>query len=145
MPDAVTCCFLACPNAALAMFVPDSFSDASAFALIAPPAPKPAVMSGASGTCRLYGPKFADLPRCVLNVFERSPPEAGISPSSASLPNFSALMTIGSSASSSSVFSPPAGAGSGSRARIGPHSSRAEEVGSGSPAAPAPRAQLVNA
>ncbi len=53
-PAAVTSCFLACPKAASAMFVPVNFSDASAFAPIAPAAPNFAVTNGGiSGTIRL--------------------------------------------------------------------------------------------
>jgi hypothetical protein len=50
-PVALSSCFFE-PIAACRMFVPVSVSEPSAFALIAPPAPKPAKIPGNSGTWR---------------------------------------------------------------------------------------------
>ena len=51
VPEALTSCFLAWPIAAPRTFLPLSVSEALAFALIEPPAPKDAVTTGGrSGT-----------------------------------------------------------------------------------------------
>src|SRR5215510_3337620 len=75
VPLALTSCFFDGPLGPCgpSELVPLSVSDAFAFALIEPPAPKLAKMPGTSGTCRPYGPNDADLPSDVANVFERSP------------------------------------------------------------------------